>query len=55
MKVVAYGGETNSTAMLVYLYEKNQRPDYITFADTGAEKPHTYEHIKKLLINGVKK
>lgn len=46
MKVVAYGGGTNSTAMLVYLYEKNERPDYITFADTGAEKPHTYDHIK---------
>lgn len=46
MKIVAYGGGTNSTAMLVYLYEQNQRPDYITFADTGAEKPHTYEHIK---------
>lgn len=46
MKVVAYGGGTNSTAMLVYLHEQGQRPDFITFADTGAEKPHTYEHIR---------
>jgi hypothetical protein len=46
MKVVAYGGGTNSTAMLIHLYESEIRPDFITFADTGAEKPHTYEHIK---------
>lgn len=46
MKIVAYGGGTNSTAMLVLLHEKCIRPDYITFADTGGEKPHTYEHLK---------
>ena len=43
---VAYGGGTNSTAMLVGMKNTGIRPDYITFADTGAEKPHTYEHIK---------
>lgn len=46
MKIVSYGGGTNSTAMLVGLYERGIRPDAITFADTGGEKPHTYEHIQ---------
>ena len=46
MKVVAYGGGTNSTAMLVLMHETGQRPDHIVFADTGGEKPHTYEHLR---------
>lgn len=45
MIVVSYGGGTNSTAMLVGLQERGERPDLILFADTGGEKPHTYEHI----------
>lgn len=44
--VVAYGGGTNSTAMLVGLWEIGERPDLILFADTGGEKPHTYEHLR---------
>lgn len=48
MKIVSYGGGTNSTAMLVGLYERGERPDAITFADTGGEKPHTYEHIAEM-------
>jgi hypothetical protein len=43
--IVSYGGGTNSTAMLVGLHERGERPDAITFADTGGEKPHTYTHI----------
>lgn len=46
MKVVAYGGGTNSTAMLIWMHENGIRPALILFADTGAEKPHTYDHIK---------
>ncbi len=42
---VSYGGGTNSTALLVGLQERGIRPDVITFADTGGEKPHTYAHI----------
>lgn len=45
MNIVSYGGGTNSTALLVGLLERDERPDSITFADTGSEKPHTYEHI----------
>lgn len=44
--VVAYGGGTNSTAMLCGFRERNITPSLIIFADTGGELPHTYEHIK---------
>lgn len=43
--IVSYGGGTNSTALLVGLMERGERPDAITFANTGDEKPHTYAHI----------
>jgi hypothetical protein len=43
--IVSYGGGTNSTAMLVGLHERGERPTAITFADTGGEKPNTYTHI----------
>lgn len=43
--VIAFGGGTNSTALLVGMHERGQRPDLILFADTGNEKPHTYEHV----------
>lgn len=45
MKVVSYGAGTNSTAMLVGLYERADRPDAILFADTGGERPETYSHL----------
>lgn len=45
VSIVSYGGGTNSTAMLVGLHERGERPDAIVFADTGSEKPHTYEHL----------
>ena len=43
MNVVAYGGGTNSTAMLVGMYEKGIPVDLILFADPGGEQPYTYE------------
>ena len=46
VKILAYGGGTNSTALLVLLLETGIKPDLILFADTGGEKPHTYEHVK---------
>lgn len=45
MNIVSYGGGTNSTAMLIGLYERGERPDYITFADTGSEQEYTYRHM----------
>jgi hypothetical protein len=54
--VLSYGGGTNSVAMLVGMKDRGMKPDLILFADTGAEKPHTYEHIwimqDWLLANG---
>lgn len=47
--LVAFGGGTNSTAMLVGMHERGERPDLILFSDTGGEKPHTYDHIR--LVN----
>jgi Phosphoadenosine phosphosulfate reductase family len=46
MKIVSYGAGTNSTAMLIGLYEHNERPDLILFADTGGERPETYRHLQ---------
>ena len=43
--VVSYGAGTNSTAMLVGLFERKERPDIILFADTGGERPETYRHL----------
>lgn len=42
---VSFGGGVNSTAMLCGLHARGIRPALITFADTGAEMPHTYEHV----------
>jgi hypothetical protein len=46
--IVSYGAGTNSTAMLVGLWERGERPEAITFADTGGEKPHTYRHLSEV-------
>jgi len=45
MNIVSFGGGTNSTALLVGLYKHNIPVNLITFADTGAEQPHTYQFI----------
>lgn len=43
--VVAYGGGVNSTAMLIQMSRIGQIPDLILFADTGGERPETYESV----------
>lgn len=43
--MVAYGAGTNSTAMLVGMQERGERPDLIIFADTGGELPKTYAYL----------
>lgn len=43
--VVAYGLGVDSTAMLVEFARRNIRPDLILFADTGGEKPETYQYL----------
>ena len=42
---VCLGFGWDSTAMLIEMERRGERPDLITFADTGAEKPGTYQFI----------
>lgn len=42
---VCYGAGVDSTAMLMALADAGIRPDIITFADTGGEKPETYRQL----------
>ena len=44
---VSYGAGINSTAMLIGMRDRGLRPDLITFADTGAELPETYEFLHR--------
>lgn len=48
---LCFGAGVDSTAMLVALRAAGLRPDIITFANTGGEKPETLAHID--LINAV--
>jgi hypothetical protein len=43
--IVAYGGGANSTAMLVEMRRRNIQPNLIMFADTGGERPETYDAV----------
>lgn len=44
--ILANGGGTNSSAILVGLYERGLKLDGNVFADTGDEKPETYMHLQ---------
>jgi hypothetical protein len=44
--IVCFGGGVDSTAMVLGLIEKNEPIDLILFADTGGERPSTYQHIE---------
>jgi hypothetical protein len=46
--LVCYGAGVDSTALLVVLWLAGIRPDLITFADTGGEKPETYAHLARM-------
>lgn len=46
MNVVSFGGGTNSTAMIIGMYQREIPIDLILFADPGGEQPHTYEFIE---------
>lgn len=47
--MIAYGGGVNSAAMLVGCKQRGIRPDAIVFADTGDEKPETYQHAREVM------
>jgi hypothetical protein len=44
--ILSYGGGVNSFALLLYLIKESRRIDEVVFADTGAELPETYSHIR---------
>lgn len=46
MNLVSYGGGTNSTALLIECMKRDIHVDLILFADTGAERPHTYAYVE---------
>lgn len=50
MNIVSFGGGTNSTAMIIEMYRRGIPIDLILFADTGGERPETYEFIE--IFNG---
>lgn len=45
--IVAFGGGVDSTAMVIGLVNNKEPIDLILFADTGGERPHTYDHIER--------
>lgn len=42
--ILGFGAGVNSVAVAIGLHEKGIRPDVVLFADTGGEKPETYEY-----------
>jgi hypothetical protein len=46
--VCCFGSGVDSTAMLVALRDAGLRPDVISFADTGGEKPETHLHLARM-------
>jgi hypothetical protein len=44
--VVAYGLGVDSTALLIEFARRGIRPDLILSADTGGEKPETYQYLQ---------
>ena len=48
LNIVSFGGGTNSAALLVGLHQHGIPVDLITFADTGAEQPHTYQFLETM-------
>ncbi len=48
LSVVSFGGGINSTALLIGMHERGWQPDAIVFADTGGEKPETYQHMNRM-------
>lgn len=45
LQIVAFGGGTDSTAVLIGLRDRGLKPDRIIFADTGGEQDRTYEFV----------
>lgn len=48
--VLSLGAGVNSTALMLYLVDQGLPLNEVIFADTGAERPETYEYLKKYTI-----
>ena len=47
LEILSYGGGVQSTAMIQLVIDGAlEAPDYVVFADTGSEMPHTYELVE---------
>lgn len=45
---VNFGGGVNSSALLLTLRDRGLRPHWVVFADTGSERPETYENVVRV-------
>lgn len=48
LTVLSYGGGVNSSALLWGLYEREQLPNAVLFADTGGEFQHVYDTVERV-------
>jgi len=49
MQVLSYGAGVQSTALILLALEgRHEKPDLVVFADTGSERPRTYETVKQV-------
>ncbi len=46
--ILSFGAGLNSTALMIMLVKKEYPLDEVVFADTGAELPETYQHLKSV-------
>ena len=46
--VASWGAGVDSTAMLVAMKRNGRMPGAILFADTGGEKPETYQYVEEI-------
>jgi 3'-phosphoadenosine 5'-phosphosulfate sulfotransferase (PAPS reductase)/FAD synthetase len=44
---LSLGAGVNSTALLILIEREGLQLDEVVFADTGSERPETYEYIKE--------
>jgi 3'-phosphoadenosine 5'-phosphosulfate sulfotransferase (PAPS reductase)/FAD synthetase len=45
-RILSFGAGVQTTALAIMLYERKFQVDAVVFADTGAEKPETYNYLK---------
>ena len=47
-RVLAYGMGVDSTALLIELHARGQAPDLVLTADTGSDKPASYNYLERM-------